>query len=605
MAASMADDFAYPSRDARCDVLEKVVLPSARELGLPLALMVAAALGLGYFFWDAALDAVRAARGVQSSGEGKSIALRGPADPQLPQLRTRLANALANAGRSAEAAREYLAAAAEVDPAQAPRFRRRAAEEFFRSGHVAEGLRIGGTVLAGVGVRIPATPLAALASMLYYRFRLFLRGMGSTERAERDLPPALLERIDVLWSLAMGLGPFDIIRATDFQTRHLLLALQAGEPMRLVRGLAHETALRATMGSRAQRLTQRLQARTLALAERIGQPEALARGQLAASIAATANGRWHSAMEWADKAVETLQQGCAGVTYELHLAQFFSLRNAVLLGHFPETQRRYPGLLQEARHQGDLLMTTSLLVVVGGMLRLTEDDPALAHHSLDLAMAGWQQKGFLLQHLDCLAARTNILLYEGRDAEALAGVQAQWRALKKSLLLDAQAIRVTARELQARVFLATGQDTRARPWIRAMAREDCDYGQALALKNAAILEARAGRQGAPELLLKAEMALRACELNLHAESVCRIRGEPARRQAGPGPGVPGRPVDGGPGHPEPGAHGPDAGPGPRLELEIQRHRPAGLGREAVLPARAGELLRQRHGDVPGPDAQVP
>ena len=375
-----------------------------------------------------------------------------------------------------------------------------------------------------MGVRIPATPLAALASMLYYRFRLFLRGMGSTERAERDLPPALLERIDVLWSLAMGLGPFDIIRATDFQTRHLLLALQAGEPMRLVRGLAHETALRATMGSRAQRLTQRLQARTLALAERIGQPEALARGQLAASIAATANGRWHSAMEWADKAVETLQQGCAGVTYELHLAQFFSLRNAVLLGHFPETQRRYPGLLQEARHQGDLLMTTSLLVVVGGMLRLTEDDPALAHHSLDLAMAGWQQKGFLLQHLDCLAARTNILLYEGRDAEALAGVQAQWRALKKSLLLDAQAIRVTARELQARVFLATGQDTRARPWIRAMAREDCDYGQALALKNAAILEARAGRQGAPELLLKAETALRACELNLHAESVCRIRG---------------------------------------------------------------------------------
>jgi len=454
----------------------------------------------------------------------KSIALRVPSDPRLPLLRTRLANALANAGRSTEAAREYLAAAAEVAPADAPRFRRRAAEEFFRSGHVAEGLRIGRMVLSSVGVAIPTTPLRAKLSLLYYRFRLFLRGMDSAERPEPEVPPALLERIDVLWSMAMGLGPFDIIRATDFQTRQLLLALDAGEPMRLVRGLAHEMVFRAAQGSRAARLTQRLQDRTLALAARIGRPEALARGQLAACIAATAHGKWHSALEWAEKATETLQQGCAGVTYELHMAQFFSLRNSILLGDFPEVQRRFPGLLQEARHQNDLLMTTHLLVAVGAMLRLVEDDPALAHHSLDLAMGGWQQNGFMIQHADCLAARTNILLYEGRDGDALAGVQAQWPALKQSLLLGSQAFRVTARELQARSLLATGQDTRARPWIRAMAREDCDYSQALALKNGAILEARAGRPQAAELLLKAEMALRACELNLHAESVARIRG---------------------------------------------------------------------------------
>jgi len=40
MAASMADDFAYPAKDPRCEVLDKVVLPAARELGLPLALMI-------------------------------------------------------------------------------------------------------------------------------------------------------------------------------------------------------------------------------------------------------------------------------------------------------------------------------------------------------------------------------------------------------------------------------------------------------------------------------------------------------------------------------------------------------------------------------------
>jgi hypothetical protein len=212
------------------------------------------------------------------------------------------------------------------------------------------------------------------------------------------------------------------------------------------------------------------------------------------------------------------------VTYELHLAQFFSLRNALLLGHFPEVQQRYPGLLQEARRQGDLLMATNLQLIIGSVLRLTEDDPALAHQSLDQAMAGWRQKGYLLPHLDCLAGRVNALLYEGRGEEALALAESQWPDLKRSMLLGAQALRVTSREFLVRTLLACGQDGRARRWIRAMAREDCDYGQAFALKNKAILEARARRPQAHDLLLKAEMALRACELNLQAESVCRVRG---------------------------------------------------------------------------------
>ncbi len=40
MAASMANDFVYPARDWRCPALDNVVIPAARELGLPLALMI-------------------------------------------------------------------------------------------------------------------------------------------------------------------------------------------------------------------------------------------------------------------------------------------------------------------------------------------------------------------------------------------------------------------------------------------------------------------------------------------------------------------------------------------------------------------------------------
>lgn len=40
MAASMSNDFAYPADDARAELLDRVVLPVAKELGLPLALMI-------------------------------------------------------------------------------------------------------------------------------------------------------------------------------------------------------------------------------------------------------------------------------------------------------------------------------------------------------------------------------------------------------------------------------------------------------------------------------------------------------------------------------------------------------------------------------------
>lgn len=454
----------------------------------------------------------------------KSIDLRPAGDPRLADLRARLGSALVNAGQSAAAAREFLAAA-EASPAEAARFRRRAAEEFFRSGHVAEGLEIARTVLAGVGLRIPPSPLRAMASLIWNRFRLALRGLDSVERQPDELDPALLERIDVLWSLAMGLGPFDLVRATDFQTRHLLLALDAGEPTRLVRGLAHETALRSAVGRREAPMAQHLLSRTLAVAERLGNPEAMARAQLAASIAATAGGRWRAGLDWATRTQATLQQGCAGVNYEMHMAQFFGLRNAMLLGDFPEVAARFPGMLQEARRQGDLLTSTNLQVVIGAMLRLAEDQPEKAHQVLDQALDGWQHQGFLLQHMDGLANRCNILLHQGRDAEALAALERKWRPLAKSYLMDAEAVRVTVREVQVRVLLATGQDRKARRCARALARERCDYGQALAMKNLAVLAGRAGRRGeAAEQLFEAEMALEACELHLHAQSVRRVRG---------------------------------------------------------------------------------
>ena len=77
---------------------------------------------------------------------------------------------------------------------------RRAAMQFLISGHIDEGLAILQTVLATVGMTLPSTPLRSLASLLWRRTRLRLRGLGFRERDPSEIAAADLTRIDVCWS---------------------------------------------------------------------------------------------------------------------------------------------------------------------------------------------------------------------------------------------------------------------------------------------------------------------------------------------------------------------------------------------------------------------
>jgi len=505
------------------------------------------AQALARHFEAAALPAKASGYAVQAAGQAetalafdqaaahyrKAIVLRDSRDPDVPALWKRLGDALANAGRSAEAAEAYLQAAAGAAAPEVNRLHRRAAEEYLRSGNLAAGLEILQRLLALAGAHLPGGRLGAVASVLWNRLRLRLRGLGFQECTADQIPPGELERVDTFWAVAMGLGPVDVLRAADFQARQLLLTLKLGEPFRVVRALAHETLLVAAAGNRSLERTHRLVAGTTALAERIGHPNPRARALMAAGIADTMQGRWRSSAARLERVEELLKQNCTGMGYELHLAQHNGLLARLVLGDLPLIQERLPALLQEAREQGNLIATTNLRVSLSPILSLAQDAPETARTELKAAIAAWPHGDFHLQHYHHLVSRVAIDLYEGAFGEAFAAVEAAEEGLQRSMLLRLQPILVTFLELRARAALAQAfragapghAVASARRDMRRLLAERTAYGGALALKLQAMEALLAGRRDeALARLRRAEQTFDACDMPLHLLASRSVRG---------------------------------------------------------------------------------
>src|SRR6185295_4144790 len=154
---------------------------------------------------------------------------------ELVAMKHGLADALANAGRPAEAAETYLELSRNASASRSLDFQRRAAEQLLMGGHLREGLQVLRAVLSAVGFTLPSGPKRALLSLSLRRLQIRLRGLRFHEQDESQVSEADLVRIDICWAVAAGLGMVDLIRAADFQSRHLLLALRAGEPYRVAR----------------------------------------------------------------------------------------------------------------------------------------------------------------------------------------------------------------------------------------------------------------------------------------------------------------------------------------------------------------------------------
>jgi eukaryotic-like serine/threonine-protein kinase len=368
-------------------------------------------------------------------------------------LLAKLGDALANLGRGVDASWAYLAAAEGAQTGGALELRRRAAEQLLRVGHLDEGLAALRTVLSSIGVELAPTSGRALLGLLARRARIRLRGLGYRERDASQIAPQALTRLDVFWSVSTALGIIDNVRAIDFQARHLLLALQLGEPYRIALALAAEAAYTAPGGTKARRRTEALVRAAEAIAVRLDRPFARGWATLAAGMAAYWQGRHQQAHELSEQA-ESLFQGCTGIWWEVGSARLFSLWALFYLGEIQELKSRVPHLLAEAEARGDNYTATNLRGSVLNFVWLADDDPDRADAEIDAAMRRWSREGFHAQHFWHLLANANTSLYRGDAAGARRRLDRDWKAVSDARLFRVQVARIEGFDLRGRTALA-------------------------------------------------------------------------------------------------------------------------------------------------------
>ena len=453
------------------------------------------------------------------------------------ELELKLGDALANAGLGSEASAAFMTAASYARPSDAMIIRRRAADQLLRSGHIDEGVAIMRGVLAEHGWSFAPTPRRALFALLARRAQLRLRGHGFKELDESRLAASQLARIDACWSIAQGLGVVDFIRAADYQSRHLLLALQAGEPYRLARAFAMEAGHSATSGGKARARTQKLCATTETLAERSGHPHALGMVPLMHGMVAFLEGRWREAWRHCDRAEVVLRERCVDVGWELSNSRMFAFWSLVQMGDLVEAGRRQKLYLREALERGDRLSEVNVTVGMGTTMWLARDDVAGARRMSGEAMSRWSHAGFQVQHCFDNYAASQADLYSDDAASAYRRLITAWPLLEESMLLRVQLIRVFMLQARANAAVALaatrapGADNKrylalATRDMRALAREGMDWASALARSTEACILATSGQmREAMSLMTTAIADFEKVEMRLNAAAARRRLGE--------------------------------------------------------------------------------
>jgi len=462
----------------------------------------------------------------------EAIDLGNRPESDAERLHVRIGDMLVAAGRGAEAAAAYEQAATFASEDRALDLRMQAGTQLLVSGRIDAGLELITKQLSSLDLPSPAS--VSRASLLLQRARLAVRGYSFTPRLVSKIPSRELRRIDACYSLSMGLSAVDPRRAMAFQSRGILLALDAGDPVRVARALTLEIGLTATAGYASRPKWSAIVGEARKVLDVLMDPHASALVLGVEGVAETLCGEWAAGLAKCDAAAEVLRAQPTASAWELDATMIYALRALAMMGRVKELSRRVAEHCLDAETRGDNFLATN--VRLGGMALawLAADDPTGAQDAADDAMRRWSTTG-QVQRLQELLARVDTDLYLGEGKTANLRAERVWAEIELSKLDRMQFSFVQGRSMRARTAIAWARDdsTRRRTLLDQAARdvnEMARTGAPWALANAtllrgAIAEVAGERERALVSYDHAIVELEAVDMKLHARVAMLRAGE--------------------------------------------------------------------------------
>jgi tetratricopeptide (TPR) repeat protein len=390
-------------------------------------------------------------------------------EAEARELRLALARALMNMGQCAAAADEFLRAADGADPETRLEAQRLAAQQLLVSGHMERGLDVASMLLAELGLSMPKTPRAAMMSLLYHRFRLWVRGMNWQERRAGQITREQINRVEVLRAVGQGLALVDNVRGADFNARFLLDTLALGDRERIAQAVGSEATYRGSQGKKGLTHARKLAHTLMELCEQREEPYYKAWAIAVSGSLDHFDGLFERAERRQRQAIELFRSSTLGFTWELNTSiifRFFAMRH---MGAISLMRGEFERELREAERRGDRHIETSLRRYCI-CLWLARGDTAGAAENLDASLWSPPEGRFHMQHWYELDSRCELDIYRGSVPATVDDVLARFVPLDQSLLLRVQFVRELSMWVRARCLLAPGFADEGRRRLRIVER---------------------------------------------------------------------------------------------------------------------------------------